>query len=284
MLNKLSNLDRRWVFLMMLLAVAYPILTGVRFPETPSPMVLDVFDAIENLPDGSRVLMAYDYDPASEGELQPMASAFTRHCAFKKHKLYYMSLWPQGVPMIQRSEKILKEEFPDYEYGKDYVNIGYRTGLEGVIKLVTTDLKKIYSDDTRGTNLDAIPMTATLKNIQKMDLIVSVGAGTPGTKEWVQYAATPYDIKMVAGTTGVGAPSLYPYIPQQMVGLLGAIKAAAEYEQALISGYPDLKENANAQEGLRRMGPQSVAHMLMIGLIILGNVIFFMEKRRGAVK
>ncbi len=100
----------------------------------------------------------------------------------------------------------------------------------------------------------------------------------------MQYAATPFDIKMVAGTTGVGAPALYPYIPNQLAGLLGAIKAAAEYEQTMIDEYPDLKDNKNAQEALRKMGPQLVAHMLMIALIIGGNVIFFVGKRRGTVR
>ena len=86
------KLDRRWIFLMMGLAVAIPILTQLKFPETPSPMVMDVYNAIEQLPEGSNVLLAYDYDPASEGELQPMASAFTRHCARKKHNMYFMTL------------------------------------------------------------------------------------------------------------------------------------------------------------------------------------------------
>jgi hypothetical protein len=222
--------------------------------------------------------LAYDYDPASEGELQPMASAFTRHCAKRKHKLYFITLWPQGVPMVQRGVRILDEEFPEYEYGKDYVTLGYRTGQEGVIKLITTDLRSLYANDIAGTSLDDIPMTQDLKNIQKMDLIVNVSAGTPGTKEWVLYAATPFDIKMVAGTTGVGAPALYPYIPSQLTGLLGAIKAAAEYEQAMAEGYPEYAKNPKMQEAKRRMGPQLVAHLLMLLLIVVGNVIYFGQR------
>ena len=97
MLEFLAKLDRRWIFLLMFLTVSTAILTQVKFPEKVSPMVQEVFDTIEELPDGRTVLLAFDYDPASEGELQPMASAFTRHCALKKHKLYYSTLWPQGV-------------------------------------------------------------------------------------------------------------------------------------------------------------------------------------------
>lgn len=281
MYEMFRDIDRRWIFLLMLLAVVVPILMGVRFPEKPSPMVYDVFSTLDDLPEGSNVLMAFDYDPASKGELQPMAAAFTRHAATRNHKLYFMTLWPQGVPMVQENVDILKREFPEYEYGVDYVNMGFRPGNEGVIKVAVSNIKELYNSDVKGTSLDDVPMTKNLKNVQSMDLIVNVSAGTPGAKEWVQYAATPFDIDMVAGTTGVGAPALYPYIPSQLNGILGAIKSAAEYEQVLINEYPQFKENEHAQEGLRRMGPQLVAHSLLILLIIAGNVIYFVGRSRG---
>ena len=275
------NLDRRWIFLVMGFSVAIPMLMGLVFPEEPSQEVLDVFDIVENLEDGSSVLMAYDYDPASKGELEPMAAAFVRHCAEKKHKLYFITLWPAAVPMLQKNIAILNREYPEYTYGEDYVNLGFRPGLEGVIKVIVTNIKKLYANDVEGTDLNELPITANLKNIQSMDLIINVSAGTPGAKEWVQYAATPFDIKMVAGVTGVGYTPLVPYVPNQLAGILGAIKAAAEYEEAVLLEYPELRENPATQEGLRKMGPQLVAHMLVIGLIIGGNVIFFTDRRRG---
>ena len=275
------NLDRRWIFLVMGLSIAIPMLMGVVFPEEPSQEVLDVFNAVEDLEDGSNILMAYDYDPASKGELEPMAAAFVRHCAEKKHKLYFITLWPAAIPMLQKNIEILNREYPEYTYGEHYVNLGFRPGNEGVIKVVVTDLKKLYGNDVAGTDLNELPMTVNVKNIQGMDLIVNVSAGTPGTKEWVQYAATPFDIKMVAGVTGVGYTPLVPYVPDQLAGVLGAIKAAAEYEEAVLQNYPELRTYPATQEGLRRMGPQLVAHMLIITLIIIGNIIFFMDRKRG---
>ncbi|HAH44084.1 MAG TPA: hypothetical protein DCM07_04380, partial [Planctomycetaceae bacterium] len=56
---------------------------------------------------------------------------------------------------------------------------------------------------------------------------------------------------------------------------------AAEYEQAIINAYPELENNPNAKEGLVRMGPQLVAHLLLISLIFLGNVIYFWERKQG---
>jgi hypothetical protein len=281
MLKTLQHLDRRWIFLSMLLAVAVPILTELDFPEEVSVNTRMVFDAIESLPDGSKVLLSYDFDPASEGELLPMAQAFTRHCSIKGHKQYYMCLWPLGSPMIDKSLATIREEYPDMVYGEDYIKFDYKAGGEVVIRVIGTDLRAMFPLDSKGSSLDVIPMTKNIKNIQDMDLIINVSAGDPGTKQWVQFAATPYDITTVSGCTGVQAPQMYPYIPKQLAGVLGAIKAAAEYEEILDDHYQSIKENGKAQEAKRRMGPQLVAHSLMIGLIILGNWIFFASRKRG---
>ncbi|MDY7107196.1 MAG: hypothetical protein SYC29_01030 [Planctomycetota bacterium] len=300
----LRDLDRRWIFLMMFLCVAVPIivigLTGETFPEEPTDLARAVFHAIDDMPSGSKVLLSYDYDPASEGELSPMATMFAYHCAAKGHKMYFMALWPVGPQMVDDTiENILKRDFPNLEYGEDYVNLGYKSGYEGVIKVIITDFTELYTTDTRGTPWSAIPMCEDVESVQDMDLLINVSAGYAGTKEWVQYAVTPYPkLRMVAGCTGVQAPLLYPYIPQQLHGLLGAIKGAAEYEALVTAKYgeqmarrdadgnPVVDEEGNYvirgkyTEGIRRMGPQLVAHLLMIVLIILGNVIYFIEKRR----
>jgi hypothetical protein len=270
----------------MFLAVALPILFVAQFPEKPTGLSQATFDAIEDLPEGSKILLSYDFDPASEGELGPMATTFAYHCAAKKHKLYFMALWPVGPQMVDDTiAKVIRPDFPHMEYGKDYVNLGFKSGMEGVIKVIVTDFRELYTTDTYGTPFDEIPMCKEISSVQDMDLVINVSAGYAGTKEWVQYAVTAYPdkIKLVAGCTGVQAPLLYPYIPEQLPGLLGAIKGAAEYEALVVERY-GLQGQPKYQEGVRRMGPQMVAHLLMILLIIAGNIIYFFEKKRGLVR
>lgn len=282
MLEKLQNLDRRWIFLLMGLSVAIPILLGLQFPEKPSQLARNVFNEIENLQPGDKVLMAWDFDPSTEGELGPMATAFARHCCEKKVKMYFLTLLPVGPQMVENTiEDVIRKDFPELVYGEDYVNLGYKSGYEGVIKVIVTDLRGLYTTDARGTNIDQIPMCKDVENVQEMDLIVNVSGAYPGTKEWVQYAVTPYPdkIKMVAGCTGVQAPLLYPYIPEQLSGLLGAIKGAAEYESLVVKNYLGDDVEQKYLEGKRRMGPQLVAHLLMIALIVLGNWIYFAQRR-----
>ena len=73
---------------------------------------------------------------------------------------------------------------------------------------------------------------------------------------------------------------LYPYIPNQLPGLLGAIKGAAEYEKLVIDKYGGNDPDPKYLEAKRRMGPQLVAHLLIIILIILANYIYFVERKR----
>jgi hypothetical protein len=123
-------------------------------------------------------------------------------------------------------------------------------------------------------------MMAGIRNVQQMKLLINVSAGAPGVKEWVQYGVTPYpSLHLVAGVTGVQAPLMYPYIPRQLRGLLGAIKGAAEYEQLVLARYGGPRPDPKYQEGLRRMGPQLTAHLLVIGLILVANVLYFADRR-----
>jgi len=281
------TLDRRWIFLLMAISVLLPIIFRMQPPERPGKMTMAVFNQIEKLPPGSKVLLAFDYDPGSKPELEPMARAVTWHCAKKGHKLYFIALWPLGPQMISDTiDKVLKRYFPDYEYGKDYVNLGFKPGNEGVIKVVVSNLKELYTTDHAGISLSKLPMTRDLANIRDMDLIINISAGYPGTKEWIQYAATPLDIPIIGGCTGVQAPLLFPYIPNQMPGILAAIKGAAEYEAALAQAYDDYAQDPKTGErhvaltlGLQRMGPQLIAHCLILALIVLGNIIMTLSHR-----
>ena len=278
----LGHLDRRIIFVLMTIAVCAPLVAKLKFKEVPSPIVQHVFDKIESLPPGSKVLIPCDYDPGSQPELQPMTLAFIRHLAERKAKMYFMALWPLGPNMIDEAVKtvLTPEEFPGLVYGVDYVNLGFKPGNEGAIEVVRTDLKKLYSTDARGTNINEIPMTKEIRNLKSFDLIVSLSSGYPGAKEWVQYGGDPAQVPIVAGLTAVQTPLNFPYYPRQILGILGGIKGAAEYEAALQSHYEKYRDPKYTWDAQSRMGPQTFAHLTIIALILIGNVTFFLERRR----
>jgi len=286
-LARLGGIDRRWIFLAMGLSIALPILLKLRFPEYPGPMAKATFDAIESVPEGSRVLIAFDYDPASAAELQPMANAMVHHCASRGHKIVFMALWPLGRQLADKAiAEVLLEFHPQLQYGTDYVQLGYQAGNEGVVKLMATNVPEQYKTDTKGTPLANLPLVADLRSTADFKLISSISAGYPGAREWVLFAesANPEAFKLVCGSTGVQVSQLLPYYPKQLDGMLVAVKGAAEYEMLVEDKYPVEKNADRLGQGRVRMGPQLVAHLLMIGLIVLGNIAMVAGRSRGGAQ
>ena len=275
---RLGRIDRRWIFLAMGLSIAVPILFRLRFPEVPGPMARATFDAIDKLPNGSRVILSFDFDPASKAELQPMANALVHHCASKDHKIVFMALWPLGKQMADQSIKdILLEYHGDRyrdAYGTNYVQLGFKAGNEGVIKMLTTNIAEAYPTDAFGAAVSSLPLVADARDLGSFDLVSTVSAGYPGAKEWVQYGreAMKPEAGLTSGSTGVQASQLFPYYPAQLNGLLVDVKGAAEYETLVTEKYPVERNTERLEQGRIRMGPQLVAHLLMIALIVLGNI------------
>jgi len=86
-----------------------------------------------------------------------------------------------------------------------------------------------------------------------------------------------FGIKVGAGVTAVMAPDFYPYFETgQFSGMLAGMKGAAEYEDAIAEKY-GLKETRRAMAG---MGAQSAAHLLIMVFVILGNVGYFLTRRK----
>jgi hypothetical protein len=207
------------------------------------------------------------------------------------HRICAMTLWPAGGPIIDGTMQDVLGDRPDWTYGERWVNLGYRAGFEGVMKQMNSRVSLAYATDVRQTPLAEIPMLKGITGIADFDLLVSISAGYAGAKEWVQYSVSPTltgakPLKFVAGSTGVQTPQLIPYYPNQMAGILGAIKGAAEYEylvnEAVRKADPAAVVPPKFQEAQRRMAPQLFGHVLMVALILLGNVVFFGLRAREA--
>jgi hypothetical protein len=69
-----------------------------------------------------------------------------------------------------------------------------------------------------------------------------------------------------------------------MEGLLVAVKGAAEYEMLVSEKYPVASDAERLAQGRIRMGPQLVAHLLVIGLIILGNISMLANRAIGGAR
>jgi hypothetical protein len=277
--ERLGRLDRRIIFLLIALAVIIPLIVHYTTTIPPSQIVQDLYDKIESLPPGSKILMSFDYGPSTAPENQPMATAFTRHSFEKGHKIYMMALWATGPRQSQQLiDDVINVEFPGKVPGEDYIHLGYKAGNQGLINALLSDFKSMYTSDLAGMDIESFPMMEGIRSLRDFDLILAIGSGFPGTKEWVQFAGDPGNIPVGGGTTAVMAPLLYPYYPKQMVGFLGGLQGAAEYEAALMTGYPKYKDMSRVAS--TTMGPQVTAHLVIVGFILIGNLTYLLERRK----
>lgn len=279
LVDRMKAIDRRALFLLMAAGVAIPMLFEPMLAVHPSPIVAHIFEKMESLPEGSKVLLSMDYGPSTVPENQPMAEAIARHAMRRNLRLYLVSAWAEGQAQTELLiANVFRGDYVSKVYGEDWVHLGYKAGAQGMINAIFGAFRNLYTTDAAGTSVDEIPMMRNVQSLRDMDLIVDVGSGVPGVKEWIQFAGDPGNIPIAGGVTAVEALLLYPYYPRQLVGLMGGLQGAAEYEAALVARYPEFRDKSQA---LRIMGPQYVAHALIVVFIIIGNVAFIVEKRRG---
>lgn len=268
LLDILANIDRRYIFLLIALTVVIPLLLPIGMPVTETKEVRAVYDYIENLPPGSAIMVALDYDPAALAELYPMTLAILRHAYLRKVKVIGMTLWNTGaalgdIAMREAAEGIAQES-------KDYVYLGYVPGGANIIMRMGEDISAAFPTDFSGRKLSEIPMMKNIKNYKDIALLIDLAAGS--TPElWVVYAGTKYKQTIAVGCTAVSAVGYYPFLnSNQIIGLIGGMKGAAEYEKMV-------ERRGTATAG---MDSQSIAHIAIIVLIIIANVSYFFMRRK----
>jgi len=276
LLQRFQALDRRWVFLGMAISILVPLLYPVSFSFKVDERVRSLYDAVEELPAGSTVLVSADFDPASRPELEPFFRANLDHLFRKDVKVVVLSLWEYAPPLVVPIlDEIATRDHK--EYGKDYVFLGYKPGKELAIKAIGENIPKTFPTDSRGTPIGQIPIMQGFKQARDFPLLINVSAGFPGTREYVLQIQGQYDLRIASACTAVSAPDYIPfYKAGQLVGLSGGMPGSAQYEKLV---YPE-----GPPAGVRLLGMQAInvlnlGHLYIIGLIVLGNLAFFLTRR-----
>jgi len=238
------------------------------------------FDEMARLQAGARVLIPCDYDPPSAPELQPMTIAAIRFCLDHDLKIIIMGLWPQGPQQANAALASVLGETPGETttwkgktlvYGTDWVNLGYQAGYELLIQRMGSSIPAAFPRDFRGTPIAELPLMQGVQNFNNIDFAINVTAGYPGVVEWVQFGVDRFRLKLLCGTTAVQAPLVYPYFESgQLRGILGGLKGASEFEELV--GVPG--------KATKFMLSQSLAHIIVILFIIVGNAAYFVGGRR----
>jgi hypothetical protein len=266
--------DRRFIYLAVALYVIFPVIVTISLPTDISPEARQLYDAVDNLPDSSIVMLTFDYYPSTLAETEPMSRAALHHLFRKDCRVVTMTTVPLGGPSI--AERVTREVADRYgkEYGVDFVNMGYKANYVAVLKGMGSSIRSIYPADNSGTPLDSLPLMREIDRYDDIDFIFCV-ADNGVVEYWMSIVNAQFGIPIGSGMTAVMAPKLYAYVGSgQMTGLLGGMKGAADYEMMV-------GEKGLATKG---MTAQSLVHIFIICSVIVGNIIYFTQDRRRGLK
>ena len=290
---KLGQLDRRFIFLLIALSVLIPLLKPgwVNIPIKTTSNSEIVFEELNNLNKGDKVLVSFEYGASTKPEIHPMSIAVLQHLFSKGIKVYTVPLWPEGLMMAKYAlDEVIASNLFDIKEHTDYVSLPYKAGGEIIIRGIATDIRSIFTQDVNNILLTEIEMMDGVNKVTDFDFVFDLSAGVPGNAEWVQFACDEHNVPLSSGCTSIMVTDAIPYVESgQIRGILAGMPGAAEYEQMVFKYLSDLRgseilnENASIVPGkaTSRMSAQSVAHLLMVIFIILGNISYYFMQRRN---
>lgn len=320
--EKMLNLDRRWIFLIIGLACIIPFFTPLGLPILPSQEVISVYDYIENLDSDNAIMVSFDFDPGTAAENQPMGEAVLRHAFSKGIPVFITSVTPlgQGLASIAIEELTnpineghfqmvrwddwaeLREQgitdrdeieaewiargntLPDNAQGwvfegRDIAFLGYLPYFNLVILGMTNSIVSQFPQDVAGNPVEEMPIYQDHKSLRDVDLAFT-SSGSAACTWWVIYGREKIGLPVAFGVTAVMATDYLIYVQSnQIIGQLGGLRGAAEYETLLMGWSEDGVERAQHSPvpgaAFIGMDVQSIAHLLIIFLVILGNIAYF---------
>lgn len=272
-MQRLMNIDRRIIFVLVFLGVAIPLLVDFYLPIKPTSTVQAVYDEIERVAaiDEGTVLLSFSYGASTEPEMQPMARSLVRHCFSRDIKVVAICLWPEAPGLAQEVLQTTAAEFGK-TYGVDYAFMGYKPGNYSVILNMGQDFHDAFPRDAWGARSNTVPLTRDIRSLRDFDFVIDLAAGDSIEFWWIPFGQEKFGFPFAGGCTAVMAPDLFPFLQsRQLIGLIGGLAGAAEYEILM-------NRRDSATEAMRA---QSITHLIIIAFILFGNAVFFLTRRRS---
>jgi hypothetical protein len=261
--------SRHWVFLGLFVVVVAAMLTNVNPDIVVSPETQTMYDYIDSLPDGSVLMVSFDHEASSLPEIRPLALGFLRHAFSRGHRLIGIALLAEGTGIGYRLMNQAADEF-DREYGVDYVYLGFKPQYIAAILSMGESIPETFPEDYPGAPYESFELLFGVNTYDDIAGVISVADGSM-VPHWVESGAARYDVRVAAFVAAAMVTTYDPYVASgQMYAMVGGLRGAAEYEELIGIG----------GSGQRGMMAQTSAHLYIILLIIIGNIMYFADRAR----
>lgn len=256
-------------FVLVFLAVTFPLLFPLNITDRISPETERFKSLIDSLPSGSVVMVSFDHEASTIAEVRPLSVALIRHLFSRDIRVIGLALFAEGTAIGNQILTSTAKEFGK-EYGREWVFLGFRPQYQSAILGLGDSIRQVFPRDYYRHPTSELPLLTEVPNYSKIALVVSVADGDLANY-WVEYAHSRFNVPVAGMVTAVMMTSYLPYLASgQLSGLVNGLKGAAEYERLL----------NRPGAAVRGMDAQSLAHLIIFGLIIVGNAAYWWGKRK----
>lgn len=275
---KVINNQTKVIFAILIFVAIIPNVIPISLPIIITQPTQDFYDTIKNLPEGSTVMVGHGYSSGNWGELGGGVIAVHNQLIQLGDKHFKVILTPlesiDGALLIQR---VLGLQIGGKDalgkYGVDWVFLGYVPGQETAYANMLSEPDGMHTTwgnkDYYGTDMKNLPIMDNILDHRDIDLFIYMTAAGP--MHAVRQFGVPYQIPILSVDIGVDWPEAkMAYDNRALKGALKSTVAASEYEKLL--SLPGLASST--------VGGLSFNHLLIIGFIILGNIQYFLGRRK----
>jgi hypothetical protein len=272
--SALKNLNRRVIFLIMLLAIAFPLVKPMAVGVAATDETKTLYDFIEHLSPGQVVAIANDCDPAWIADLLYSLEAEIYHALKRGLKVVAFSLAAEGPPLTASVFDRVMRDLPQKKYGVDYVNLGFSAGQEAAMAKIGGDIHGAFPVDFGGAPVAQLPIMDSVQTMRDVALLITHNSGGAlGVGGWLRQVGVPFGTPIAVAVTGGMYPTHVPYYQSgQVKGLIFGLRGAAEYEGLV--GRPG--------KALGYMGSQNFAAIAVTMFVVVGNMWYLGLKKPGA--
>lgn len=271
--ERLQRIDRRILYLLLLIVVGIPTIRPVNIPSPVMPMSQSLWETIDKTPKEKIVLLSSTWSRGTRGENQGQMQALLSHMMSRRIRFAVSSFRPEASQVARNVIEKMAPQY-DYQYGRDWVLLGFQASPPNYVKGINADfMGTVKQDAINKAPLATLPVMQGIRSIDDVHIVVEISAA--GTHMyWIAFLKA--GVKLGFCPTSVMAPESLPYYASgQLAGVLWGAKGAYDYEQLNV-------QNGTGRFALGRqyMGPLSAAFALVILSIAIGNIAMFYGRRR----
>jgi hypothetical protein len=311
---KLQAMPKQVIYLVLILVTTVPLFFDVAVPNEPLEATQDYYATLEQLPEGSRVLLASDWTGSTRGESKGAFRSTLNILIRRKAKVaFYTTADPQAPRVAQDAINELNAErrranLPEFKRWEDWISLGYFPDSEAANNGIANDLlgafsgRKDFPPGAPPRDVFASPVLQGITKVGQIPLLLIVTASKTSnfTVERIKPDRKTGYPKLLFAVTGVMVPETQVfYQSKQIAGYCGGLKGVYDLEQLMENGInfpskdkavvksdkydvvPGYPSPSNKGQGTRYYPTLHFALALMILLVIVGNVGMALSKREA---